>query len=143
MIHAVKALIYNMEGKIFLQQRDYNPDIIFPGHWTFFGGLVEKEEDFKTALRRELKEELEYEPLLIEDEIFSWEWKSKVVHTNHCFPILCGVDTNCFQLREGLSMKWFKLSELNQSLKIVPGILMNLNLMKDYLDKTLTKNFNQ
>jgi 8-oxo-dGTP pyrophosphatase MutT (NUDIX family) len=42
--HAVKALIYDSGGRLLLQQRDDRPDLLFPGCWTFFGGLVEEGE---------------------------------------------------------------------------------------------------
>ena len=38
---AVKAVIYNKQGKILLQQRDKNKKIPYPGYWNFFGGLVD------------------------------------------------------------------------------------------------------
>ena len=133
MIHAVKALIYNSKREIFLQQRDYAQGIPFPGHWTFFGGLVEKGESLKEALKRELIEELGFKPKYIEEEIFTWEWKSKLTHLNHCFPIFCDVDSNQFQLKEGLAMKWFSPNDLYLDLLFVPGIKNHLTEINNYL----------
>ena len=58
--HMVSVIPYNAQGKALLQQRDYNPGIKYPGHWTIFGGAVEPEdESYEVAARRELQEELE------------------------------------------------------------------------------------
>jgi 8-oxo-dGTP pyrophosphatase MutT (NUDIX family) len=45
-----------------MQQRDDRPDIIYPGHWSCFGGEVRGSETALETLRRELREELEFEP---------------------------------------------------------------------------------
>ena len=74
--HAVKAIIYRSDNKLLLQKRDDNPEIPYPLHWNLFGGEVEIGEDFLDALKRELNEEIEYSPKLIESEIFQSKWKS-------------------------------------------------------------------
>lgn len=135
MIHAVKALIYNYKKQIFLQQRDYNPNILFPGHWTLFGGQVEENEEFKTALARELQEELEWKPRFIGDEIFSWFWRNQSIHHNHCFPVFCLNEDKSFKLNEGNSMRWFDLQELNEALIMVPGLKGNLSNISKFLDE--------
>ena len=66
---AVKAVIYNKQGKILLQQRDKNKKIPYPGYWNFFGGLVENEEKDVNALKRELIEELNCVPGKIKNKI--------------------------------------------------------------------------
>ena len=42
-----------------MQLRDQRPDIWYPGCWGCFGGALENGEDPLTAVRRELREELE------------------------------------------------------------------------------------
>ena len=57
--HMVSVIPYNAQGKALLQQRDYNPGIKYPGHWTIFGGAVEPEdESYEVAARRELHRKL-------------------------------------------------------------------------------------
>lgn len=58
----VAALLCAKDGKIFLQKRDDRPDIRNAGQITLFGGRAEDGEDPETAIRRELKEELQLEP---------------------------------------------------------------------------------
>ncbi|MBP1747531.1 MAG: Radical domain protein [Deltaproteobacteria bacterium] len=54
-------LIENSEGKVLLQLRDDRPDIPYPNCWGTFGGQVEINETPEQAIKREIKEELEYE----------------------------------------------------------------------------------
>jgi 8-oxo-dGTP pyrophosphatase MutT (NUDIX family) len=61
MAHAVAALLVLEDGRYILQLRDDLPQIWYPGHWGLFGGAIDNGEDELTALRRELKEELELE----------------------------------------------------------------------------------
>ncbi len=48
--------------EVLMQLRDENPEILYPGHWGFFGGTVEPDEHPLACARRELYEETEYEP---------------------------------------------------------------------------------
>lgn len=57
----VSAIPINPDGKILLQQRDDRPDLLYPGHWTTFGGAIEGDETPDEAMRRELWEEIELE----------------------------------------------------------------------------------
>jgi ADP-ribose pyrophosphatase YjhB (NUDIX family) len=59
---AVVALLTLEGGRYVMQLRDDRPDIIYPGHWACFGGAVRCGEMPLDALRRELSEELEFEP---------------------------------------------------------------------------------
>ena len=58
---AVVALLVLPGGRYVMQQRDDRPDIIYPGHWACFGGAVKAGESPVQILRRELREELEFE----------------------------------------------------------------------------------
>lgn len=56
---AAAALIVLPDGRYLMQLRDDQPDIIYPGHWSCFGGALQPGEAPLDALRRELREELE------------------------------------------------------------------------------------
>lgn len=49
-------------NRFLLQLRDDIPGILYPGHWTFFGGHLEPGEDPFTGIQRELQEEIGYVP---------------------------------------------------------------------------------
>ena len=57
------GIIFNTRGEILLTQRDIEP---FKGYWDFPSGFIKKGETAEEALRRELKEELDVEPLIRE-----------------------------------------------------------------------------
>ena len=58
---AVAALLVLEDGRYIVQLRDKVPHIFYPDHWGCFGGAVDTGENPLEALRRELREELEYE----------------------------------------------------------------------------------
>jgi 8-oxo-dGTP diphosphatase len=57
----VSAILINREGQVLLQQRDDNPAIRYPGHWSLFGGTIEDGESAQTAVAREVKEEIDFD----------------------------------------------------------------------------------
>jgi NDP-sugar pyrophosphorylase family protein len=57
----VSAILINRRGQVLLQQRDDNPAIRYPGHWSLFGGTIEDGESAATAVVREVKEEIDFE----------------------------------------------------------------------------------
>ena len=59
--NAVAAIIMVEQRKYLLQLRDDKPEIWYPAHWGLFGGSVDPGEDEIAALRRELREEIEFD----------------------------------------------------------------------------------
>ena len=57
----VSAILINPQGQVLLQQRDDNPAIRYPSHWSLFGGTIEEGETAETAVAREIKEEIDFE----------------------------------------------------------------------------------
>ena len=59
-IEVAIAIIYQ-KGKFLLQLRDNIPTIVHPGCWALFGGHLESGESPESAIRREIKEEINYD----------------------------------------------------------------------------------
>ena len=57
----VSAILINPRGQVLLQQRDDNPAIRYPGHWSLFGGTIEDGESPAEAVAREVHEEIDFE----------------------------------------------------------------------------------
>jgi 8-oxo-dGTP diphosphatase len=57
----VSAILINSAGQVLLQQRDDNPAIRYPGHWSLFGGTIEDDESPAQAVAREVREEIDFE----------------------------------------------------------------------------------
>lgn len=57
---AVAALLLLEDGRYVMQLRDAVPAIFYPDHWGCFGGALDDGEAPEHALRRELREELEF-----------------------------------------------------------------------------------
>lgn len=60
--HQVAIAILYQDRQFLMQLRDNIPTIIYPGHWAFFGGHIEPGESPDVAMRRELLEEIAYDP---------------------------------------------------------------------------------
>ena len=109
MCEVVKAVIYK-DHKYLLQLRDNDPAISYPNTWSFFGGAVEEGESFEEALKRELEEELSWQP----DELFFLDKiTNKKVDCNITFYIVnCQAPEDSLVLGEGQAMDWFTLEEV-------------------------------
>jgi 8-oxo-dGTP pyrophosphatase MutT (NUDIX family) len=56
------GILVDRDGRFLLQHRDDRPDIVNPGLWGSFGGVVEPYETPDDGFRREIEEELEFRP---------------------------------------------------------------------------------
>src|SRR5262249_4607786 len=119
-MQGVSAIPINTEGKILLQLRDDRPDLIFPGHWTTFGGMVEDGETPAEALRRELLEEIELElPMkLWRVENYSMEQDGQsIVIESFIYVGRIDLATSEITLNEGQALGYFGVEDLD-NLKI-------------------------
>jgi len=113
------VVLYNKEKKLLLQNRKTISK--FGEEWAFFGGKLEKEESPEDAIKREIKEELNY-------NIFNYKYvkkfKNKVNGSIiHVFTAPFSGDLTQFTLREGDGMKLFSIKEYKK-LKLIPGTRM-------------------
>ena len=134
--HVVAAIIFHNDLILCLQRGEGKYPYI-SSKWEFPGGKVEHGETYKTALEREIFEELEME-ISIENEFLSVE---------HAYPdftiilhsFVCQCDQPRFKLTEHLDYKWLLIVELQQldwaeADKPIVELLMQKNK-----DQTLTR----
>lgn len=110
----VVAAIIIYEDKVLCMQRDKNKHNYISFKYEFPGGKIEKGEDKVSALTREIKEEMELEIDITEDDFFY-----TVEHQYPDFKItmhsyLCKVDTNKFVRTEHVNHIWSSIEDLHK-----------------------------
>lgn len=96
----VAIAILQSSNRFLMQLRDNIPGIIYPGHWGFFGGHIELGETPEAALKRELLEEIGYEPPTVSK--FGCYPDSRVIR--HVFHVPLTVELDQLVLNEGWDM---------------------------------------
>ena len=122
--NAVAALLVLDDGRYVMQLRDSIPGIFYPGHWGCFGGALDPDEEPADALKRELREELEFDMHAASkftqfDFDFSALGGSKVFRTYY----EVGVSAAAFErfvLHEGTDMRAFAGEKLLTSQAVAP-----------------------
>ncbi len=93
------AILYRQD-QFLMQLRDNIPTIIYPGYWAFFGGHLDPGETPEQAVKRELLEEIGYNPPVISP--FRCYSDSEVIR--HVFHAPLTVELNQLVLTEGWDM---------------------------------------
>ncbi len=104
----VALAMLQREGRWLMQLRDEIPSIVAPGCWGLFGGHLDPGERPEQALRRELLEEINWQPPVLE---------LVMVHhihrrTAHVFHAELSVPLEQLQLLEGQDMALISADEL-------------------------------
>jgi 8-oxo-dGTP diphosphatase len=104
----VALALLEREGRWLLQLRDDMPGIVAPGRWGLFGGHLDPDETPEQALRRELREEIDWEagPLRY---AFRQERPERVLHYFHA-PL--PVPLESLRLLEGQDLALVALAEM-------------------------------
>lgn len=111
----VDAIIFNEKNEVLLIHRTGKN---FYGYWGLVSGMVEENEDIKTALKREVLEEIGVE---IEDIMYTGKYYDKVgrhpTKTVICLPHICKIKGIPQCISECDNLKWFTKEEVkNMSL---------------------------
>ncbi len=109
-IEVVAGIIKNKEGKILIAKRNHAKA---QGNlYEFPGGKVEKNETYKDALKREIKEELDMDIEVLDkfdEEIFEYPEKTiKLIAFN------CIFDGNHLVMKEHEDIEWVDLDEFSK-----------------------------
>ncbi|MCP9780210.1 MULTISPECIES: NUDIX hydrolase [Cyanobium] len=104
----VALAMLHRDGRWLMQLRDDIPDIVAPGCWGLFGGHLDPGETPEQALRRELLEEISWQPPAVE---------LVMVHhihrrTAHVFQAELSVPLEQLQLLEGQDLGLISPEEL-------------------------------
>lgn len=100
--HQVSIAILYQQDQFLLQLRDDKPEIYWPGQWAFFGGHLEPGELPDVAMRRELVEEIGYEPAQVTH--FSSTAIESTGILRHIFYAPLTVAIESLQLNEGMDL---------------------------------------
>ncbi len=103
------AILYQ-ENRFLLQLRDDVPGIVYPGQWGFFGGHLEAGETPLAALKRELQEEISYQPTSLE-RFLRMETEQVIRHVFHGSLL---VSTTDLVLQEGADLGLLSPTDIHQ-----------------------------
>lgn len=109
----VAISILHQDDKFLLQLRDDLPNILFPGHWGFFGGHIEPGEDAETGVKRELQEEIGYVPPVI--TLFERNEDERVIRHFYQAPLTVPVEQ--LELNEGQDLGLCSLEDVHRGYK--------------------------
>ena len=104
------AFLHKNFKSYLLQLRDFNSSITYPGHWGAFGGALEEGESPKTAVFRELTEEIGYAPEVF--KFFCQAYKDAHKLNIYVFYSEMNISTSELHLMEGIDMGMFTKEEI-------------------------------
>ena len=129
----VVAAVIRKDNMVFATERGYGD---FKDMWEFPGGKVEPNEDSKSALKREIKEELDT-TIEVEDYIDTIEYEYPTFHLSmECY--WCSVKEGKLTLLEHENAKWLSKDTL-LSVNWLPADLTIIDKVKEGLQHTLSR----
>jgi len=123
----VVAAVIKKENLLFATQRGYGE---FIDKWEFPGGKVENGEDDETALKREIKEELDAS-IEVDAFVTSVEWDYPSFHL-HMNVYLCHLNNPHLDLLEAENAKWLDKNNLENE-DWLPADRAILEQLKKYI----------
>lgn len=139
MLKKVVVVLPYVENRILMQLRDAKDSIVFPACWGFFGGSIDDGETAGETARRELLEELMYEPeeMLPLDIRPVSDFGNLVSHSYYCSLTL---PLERIALKEGMDCGLFSLEEV-QSKKLYSKKFQRFFpvIASNYIEETIQK----
>ena len=123
-VDAAVAIIVVDHQTVLMQHRDTHEGLIFPGHWSLFGGAIDDGEEPIDALFRELYEEIR---LMVNEAVYftaidcDFEFCEKGL-SRRCYYIvhITAAERAKLELHEGDGMETFTLPEILTTERVVP-----------------------
>lgn len=126
-IHVVGAIIENTNKEILCALR--SPKMSLANHWEFPGGKIEPGEDYKQAIEREIKEELDC--IIQANEVFCDTTHDYGTFIVHLVCLKCILVNGTPIPKEHASLLWLKRESLS-SLRWAPADILTVEkLMED------------
>lgn len=129
----VGAILITPKGQVLMQLRDHSARVSMAGHWSLFGGMVEKDEEPRDALLRELREELHFTPLepptLFTQLAFDLRFAGHGLQQKWFFEVpILEASLGHMHLAEGEAMALFTTEDLILEKRVVPWDLYGVLL---------------
>ncbi len=108
MLEVVAGIIASSDGKILIAQR--GKGMGFEGKWEFPGGKVKDGEEFRSALKREIMEELELD-INVGEQVYQWTYEydfGPINFTAYSANVVGGI----LNTVEHMDAKWVRPVEL-------------------------------
>jgi mutator protein MutT len=134
------AIIIDSKNRILLQKKD-SGYLLGPNKWSLFGGKIEKSEDAKKTIQREIKEEVgmnfnEEKIRFFYRLLFEGDLNGKLFKINHhVFFIEFNKKISEIKIGEGVGFAFFEKNEL-EKLDLMPPT-------KKILEKFFNKNYSE
>lgn len=126
MVHVAAAIVRD-GGRILATQRGHGA---FRGFWEFPGGKVEEGENAKTALLREMREEMDAD-VEIKELVYTVEYEYPEFHLHmDCF--FCTIPSGTWVLKEHLDARWLRRDGLD-SVEWLPADVELIERLKQIL----------
>ena len=122
MDNVVGVILRNDQNKFLFYLRDNKESIPYPGTWALLGGYVEKGENLFGALKREIKEEINYD---LESAVFVGAFDDKVGNLVSVYKARFNKEISGLRLFEGQKLGYFNFEEIME--------LNSPKVLKDFL----------
>lgn len=133
--NAVAAMILLDDGRFVMQHRDDIPGIWYPGHWGFFGGAVNDDEEPLVALRREVFEEIGFEvkeaKYFVRLDFDLTQLGLGRYYRNYYVVPMTLSEFSTLELHEGQGMDAFPINTVLESLRMTPYDSFAMYLYRD------------
>lgn len=126
-------ILEDKQGRILLQLRDDKSTIPYPNAWGTFGGQIEKGETPEDAIRREIKEELNYD-LSGQEYLGNFPFDGYDIHMFK--KIDQKINLKDLEIREGQKGEFLSVSKL----KNIKYAFNCKEIIKEYMKRVHNKN---